>query len=179
MKIKVKLFNPKCKLEVNPKGDWIDLRASESFKLDGPKADVLRRGNKKEDDINVNYREVHFTSQLIPLGIAMELPKGYEAVINPRSSTFNKFHITSYNNQGVIDNTYNGNDDQWKFAATAYKRTTINAGDRICQFRLQLSQFATPWQKIKWLFSNPKIKFIYVDSLSSRNRGGFGSTGIN
>lgn len=177
MKVKVKLFNPKCRLEITTKGDWIDLRAAESLRIDGPKAGILKRGKKDDDN---NYREVQFTSQLIPLGIAMELPKGYEAVINPRSSTFNKFHVMSSNGQGVIDNSYNGNDDQWKFLAVAYKRTTINVGDRICQFRLQLSQFATPWQKIKWLFTDQsKIEFVYVDNLSNINRGGFGSTGTN
>lgn len=71
--------------------------------------------------------------------------------------------------------SYSGNDDMWKFPAITLKNTFIKKGTRICQFRIQLSQKATIWQKIKWLFSN-KIKLVEVDNLSSTNRGGFGST---
>ena len=72
--------------------------------------------------------------------------------------------------------SYNGNKDEWKFPAIAIKDATIKKGTRICQFRIQLSQKATIWQKIKWLFSN-KIELVQVDNLSDNNRGGIGSTG--
>ena len=78
--------------------------------------------------------------------------------------------------QGVIDNNYSGNDDQWHYVAAPMFNTYINKGDRICQFRIQLSQKATIWQKIKWLFDN-KIEIEYVDNLEDEDRGGFGSTG--
>jgi len=57
------------------------------------------------------------------------------------------------------------------------RETTIEAGDRICQFRIQLSQKATMWQKIKWLFSSG-VELVQVDDLGDNNRGGLGSTGI-
>ena len=78
---------------------------------------------------------------------------------------------------GVIDNTYCGNNDEWKYPAIALRDTIIKRGDRICQFRIQLSQKATLWQKIKWFLSSG-IKIIKVDSLDNNDRGGFGSTGV-
>jgi dUTP pyrophosphatase len=107
----------------------------------------------------------------------MKLPKGIEAHILPRSSTFLNYSITSWNSEGIIDSTYCGPDDQWKFPAIAWNDIIIPKGERICQFRLQLSQKATIWQKIKWLFTN-KIKFEFVDNYEGENRGGFGSTGV-
>lgn len=113
----------------------------------------------------------------IPLGVAMKLPKGYEAVVLPRSSTPKKFGIMYGNSMGVIDNSYCGNKDEWKFPAVAIRPTSIDKGTRICQFRVQLSQKATTWQKIKWLFTSG-VKLVEVDDLGNDNRGGFGSTGV-
>ena len=107
----------------------------------------------------------------------MELPKYFEANIVPRSSTFNNFKIILANSMGVIDSTYNGDGDEWKFQAIALGSTKINEGDRIAQFRIRPSQFAPWWIKLKWLFTN-KIKFVFVDTLNNKDRGGFGSTGI-
>jgi dUTP pyrophosphatase len=94
-----------------------------------------------------------------------------------RSSTPKKFGVITANSEGVIDNTYCGNNDEWKYPALAIKDTTINEGDRICQFRIQLSQKATVWQKLKWLLSSG-VKIVEVESLSGANRNGFGSTGV-
>lgn len=175
MKIKVKLFNPNCALEVLPQGDWIDLRASETVSFEGPKAHTMKRVRK--GGLDTSYRNVTFDSKIIPLGVAMELPKGFEAVVNARSSTFKKFKLLIWNGQGVIDNHYNGDNDQWGFPAIAFADTVINAGERICQFRIQPNQKATMWQKLKWLFSS-KIEIVYVDHLGNDNRNGFGSTGV-
>ena len=73
--------------------------------------------------------------------------------------------------------SYNGDNDEWKFPAIAIRETTIEKGTRICQFRIQLSQKATFWQKLKWLFSS-RVKLVEVDSLNNKSRGGFGSTGV-
>ena len=73
--------------------------------------------------------------------------------------------------------SYNGDNDEWKFPAIAIRETTIEEGTRICQFRIQLSQKATCWQKLKWFFSNG-IKLVEVDSLNNEDRLGFGSTGV-
>ena len=107
----------------------------------------------------------------------MEIPEGYEAIILPRSSTFSKYGIIMTNSAGVIDSSYCGDTDEWRFPAVAFRHSSINVGDRICQFRIQLSQKATVWQKIKWLFSS-KIEFVEVEHLGNADRGGFGTTGI-
>lgn len=169
MKIKVKLFNKNCMFEAIKKGEWIDLKAADTYQLDAPYAHTL---NGKRDK-----REVVFDDHKIPLGIGMKLPKGFEALILPRSGTFNNFGISVVNCQGVIDSSYSGPNDQWAFQAIAFRDTVINEGDRICQFRIQPSQKATIWQKIKWLFTN-KIEFEFVDDYEGEDRGGFGSTGV-
>lgn len=141
--------------QINKKGDWIDLYM--------PK-----------------YEECTYTRGdcgLIDLGIAIKLPKGYEAIIVPRSSTFKNFGIMQVNSVGIIDNTYCGDNDTWKFGYYALKNSSIPPDARICQFRIQLSQKATAWQKIKALFDS-KIVFEEVEFLDGKDRGGIGSTGI-
>ena len=141
MNIKIKYFTDKIeKLRyIDGKSDWIDLRCAEEVKL--------KAGEWK----------------LIPLGVAMQLPEGYEAHVVPRSSTFKNFGIIQTNSMGVIDASYSGNDDQWYLPALAVRDTEIHVNDRICQFRIMENQ--------------PNIVFDEVDSLSSKNRGGFGTTG--
>lgn len=155
MKIKVKVLTDGCMPVINKKGDWIDLRAAKNMSFSLKEA--------------VNY---------IPLGVAMQLPKGFEAIVASRSSTPKKQGMFIPCGIGVIDNSYSGNGDQWHFIAVPLKETKINKGDRICQFRIQLSQKATFLDKIKWLFSN-KIELVQVNNLNEENRGGLGSTGVN
>lgn len=136
------------------KGDWIDLYVAE--------------------DTEVHRRVITY----VPLGIAVQLPKGFEAVVIPRSSTAKKHKVLQANSIGLIDNSYCGNDDEWKFPAYAIgNHVVLHKGDRICQFRIQLSQKATVWQKLKWLFSS-KIKIKQVSTLTNPNRKGLGSTGL-
>ncbi len=174
MKIKIKLLNPLCYIESIKKGDWVDLKAAKNMTFKAPQSGVLHT----RADGN-SYRDVTFDRQLIPLGVAMQLPKGFEAVILPRSSTPNDepkgFGLMLANSEGVIDFTYQGNNDEWKFNAIAIRHTEILEGDRVCQFRIQLSQKATMWQKLRWLFSS-KITIKYVDRLTGHDRGGFGTT---
>ena len=73
--------------------------------------------------------------------------------------------------------SYCGNDDQWMLPVVTLKKTSIALNTRLCQFRIQLSQKATMWQKLKWLLSSG-IKLVEVDSLNNNTRGGFGSTGL-
>ena len=101
--------------------------------------------------------------KLIPLGVAMELPKGYEAHIVPRSSTIKNFGIIQTNHQGVIDSSYCGDNDEWKMPVYAMRDTHIEVNDRICQFRIMENQ--------------PKIQFEEVKALTGVDRGGFGTTG--
>lgn len=140
--IKIKYFNDKIdKLEhiEGTKSNWIDLRAAEEI--------TLKTGEFK----------------LIPLGVAMELPKGYEAHIVPRSSTFKNYGIIQTNHQGVIDHSYCGDNDQWYMPVYATRDTQIHMNDRICQFRIMKIQ--------------PQIHFEEVCHLGGIDRGGFGNTG--
>lgn len=121
-------------------GDWIDLRCAEDVEL--------KAGEFK----------------LLNLGISMELPKGYEALVVPRSSTFKNFGILLVNSVGVIDNSYCGQEDIWRFPAMALRDTVIHKNDRICQFRIVRNQ--------------PELIMKEVDQLTGENRGGIGSTGI-
>ena len=174
-KIKVKRINKNIPLpEVIEKGDWIDLRAAETVHLNAPQAGTLKRHTV--DGVEVSHRDVTFDSKLIGLGVAMQLPKGLEAVALSRSSSFKNFGVILANSEGVIDQPYCGDNDEWRFNAIALRDTTINEGDRICQFRVQLSQKATMWQKIKWLLSSG-IEIVEVDELDNPDREGIGSTG--
>ena len=111
--IKVKYHDPDLtRMEINPTGDWIDLRAAETVEL--------KKGDFK----------------LINLGVSMKLPEGYEAHLIPRSSTFKNYGIIQTNSMGLIDNSYCGNDDIWKLPVYATRDCIINKNDRICQFTI-------------------------------------------
>lgn len=140
-KIRIKYFTDKIEklAYIDGKSDWIDLRAAEDIDL-------------KEGEW-----------RLIPLGVAMELPKGYEAHIVPRSSTYKNFGIIQTNHQGVVDCSYCGDNDQWYMPVLAMRDTHISLNDRICQFRIMKNQ--------------PKLEFDEVTHLEGADRGGFGSTG--
>lgn len=141
-KIKVKYFDKDIeKLKITPNGDWIDLRSAETVHL--------KKG------------EFH----LIPLGVGMKLPEGYEANIVPRSSTYKNFKIIQTNCFAVIDNSYSGDSDQWFYPVVAMEDTIIHKNDRICQFRIN--------EKM------PMVEFKEVEHLDEVSRGGFGSSGIN
>ncbi len=140
--IKIKYFTDKIdKLAyIGGKSDWIDLRAAK--------------------DVDMKAGEF----KMIPLGVAMKLPRGYEAHLVPRSSTFKNFGIIQTNHMGVIDEAYCGGNDQWHFPAYALRDTHISVNDRICQFRIMEHQ--------------PEVVFDEVLELESQDRGGLGSTGI-
>lgn len=170
MEIKVKLFEGGKMPQINDKGDLFDVFSRTEVTLIAPQAGVQKQVNNKK------LRDVDFDNTLIPLGFAMEIPKGFKANLYPRSSTYKKWGIIFGNHVGQIDSSFRGNDDEWLINAIALKSTTIKAGDKIAQFEIVPSSKATKWQKLKWLFSS-KIKFTQVDSLTNQNRGGFGSTG--
>lgn len=156
LKIKVKEITEGCMPEIIEQGDWIDLKLAEDVRFTGSE---------------VQSRKIKY----LPLGIAMELPKGFEAYVLPRSSTPNKWNIELANSQGVIDESYKGNEDEWNYIAKAFKATEIPKGTRICQFRIMPKMNAGILTKLKWLFSNG-VELIKVDNLNNDNRGGIGST---
>ena len=176
MKIKVLEKTEGCMPVIFKQGDWIDLRLAEDVTLHCPKACKLHRRKDKGKEINMEERtrDVIFESCIANLGICMQLPEGYEAPVIPRSSSFKKYGILQTNSYGLIDCSYCGDEDEWKMPMVATRTVTIPKGTRIAQFRIQLSQKATVWQKIKWLLSSPKISFIKVDSLGNKNRRGLG-----
>lgn len=154
--------------EIKKKGDWIDLRAAETIELSAPYAIQARKDKS---------RKVIFEQAVIPLGIAIQLPKGCEAIVDSRSSIYKNFFVMLANGQGVIDNSYCGDKDQWFAQVIAFADTKIEAGDRICQFRVQLSQKASVWQKLKWLLSSG-VEIKIVNELGNPNRGGHGHSGV-
>lgn len=139
MMIKVRYHADIQPIEKLSNGDWIDLRAAE----------------------DVAIQEGEF--RLISLGVSMKLPDGYEAHVVPRSSTFKTWGILQANHMGVIDNSYCGDNDIWKFPAIATRYVKIHKNDRICQFRIVKKQ--------------PELEFETVEHLNNPNRGGFGSSG--
>lgn len=175
LKIKIRVLTEGCMPEINPIGDWIDLRSSIDIDLLAPQAGTLKKSIINGEEIN--HRDVTLETYYIPLGVAMQLPAGYEAVVNSRSSGPKKAGLFIPNGQGIIDNIYSGNNDEWNYVCSPMRTTSIKKGDRICQFRIQLSQKATMWQKIKWFFSSG-VKLVEVEDLQNENRGGLGSTGI-
>ncbi len=124
---------------IDGKSDWIDLRSAMDVEL--------KAGEFK----------------LIHLGVAMQLPEGFEAHVVPRSSTYKNFGIIQTNHCGIIDCSYCGPDDWWYMPVYALRDTVIHKNDRICQFRIMENQ--------------PKLVFDEVDKLDGSNRGGIGSTG--
>lgn len=175
MTIKILEKTSGCMPTIIDNGDWIDLVTAEDITLRGPYSKTLKK-KTKDGQVTERYRDVVAASKLIPLGVCIKVPSGFEALLLPRSSTFKKWGILQTNSQGIIDNSYSGNDDEWKLPVISTRTVTIPKGTRIAQFRIQLSQKATTWQKIKWLFSS-KVKLKQVSSLDSQSRGGFGSTG--
>lgn len=150
MQIKIKYHTNIDQLEYigGDKSNWIDLRSAE--------------------DVFIPVGEY----RLISLGVSMELPEGYEAHVVPRSSTFKNFGIIQTNHMGVIDHSYKGDGDVWRFPAyclvgkdviNGQAGTLICKNDRICQFRIVEKQ--------------PDFTFVTVDNLGNIDRGGIGSTG--
>lgn len=138
-KIRIKYLRDIEKIERIPFGDWVDLRCAEDT--------IIKAGEYK----------------MIPLGVAMELPMGYEALVAPRSSTFKKYGMILVNSIGVIDESYHGDGDEWHFLAYAMRDTFIPKNERICQFRIIEHQ--------------PDVEMVEVETLGYADRGGIGSTG--
>lgn len=175
LKIKVKVLTEGCMPVISENGDWIDLRSAINITIPAPQANVLKR--KTIEGKKVGHRDVEIPTYYIPLGVAMQLPQGFEAIIDSRSSGPKKLKIFIPNGQGIVDNTYNGDKDEWNYICSPMEATSIKKGDRICQFRIQLSQKATFWQKLKWFLCSG-VELIRVDSLNNENRGGLGSSGV-
>lgn len=140
LQIKIKYLTDAIdKIQKIKVGDWIDLRSAQEVEL--------KKGQQ----------------YYIPLGVAMELPKGYEAWLTSRSSMSKKFNIQHSDDLGVIDNSYCGDGDEWKLPVVALEDTVIHVNDRICQFRIHEVM--------------PEVELVEVETLGNPDRGGLGSTG--
>ena len=124
---------------IDGKSDWIDLRVAE----------------------NVSMKQGEY--RLISMGISVEIPKGYEMLIVPRSSAYKNFGILQTNAMGVVDESFCGDNDIIHMPILAMRDTEIHINDRIGQFRLMPHQ--------------PEVHFIEVNHLDNEDRGGFGTTG--
>lgn len=140
MTIDVKYHADIYPLKMTTNGDWCDLRAAEDVEF--------KAGEYK----------------LISLGVSMQLPPGYEALVIPRSSTFKHWGLLQTNSCGLIDNSYCGDDDIWQFPALATRDVLVEKNSRICQFRIQKKMDA--------------VNFNTVIALNNTNRKGFGSSGV-
>lgn len=141
MEITIKYFDGQIdKVQKIAQGDWIDLRS------------------------RINYEGKAGEYKQLPLGVAMKLPEGYEAIVAPRSSSFKKFGFIQTNGIGVIDESYCGNLDEWLLPVYFVHDGEIKKGDRICQFRIQKKM--------------PEVEFKQVHDLNYATRGGLGSTGV-
>ncbi|MCR6513635.1 MAG: dUTP diphosphatase [Clostridium sp.] len=148
MEIRIKYFEGAVRLKKIAKGNWIDVYANKDM--------FIKEGERA----------------MIPLGFALELPKGYEAHLAPRSSTFKTWGIIQTNSVGVVDDTYIGDNDQWHMPVFCLqgkdlnedvKGTFIKRGDKIGQFRTMEVM--------------GDIELLEVDSFGNEDRGGFGTTG--
>lgn len=139
--IKIKYIRDTPKLKPITIGNWIDLYVGE--------------------DTHIKHNEY----ACVPLGVAMQLPEGYEAIIAPRSSTFKRYGLIQVNGIGIIDESYNGDCDEWCMPVYALAGDVyITKGTRLCQFRVIKHQ--------------PVCFFDEVTTLGNTDRGGFGVTGL-
>lgn len=111
------------------------------------------------EDVTINPGEV----VLIPLNVAIEVPKGYFVLLVGRSSTY-KLGIICANGLGIGDSDYCGDNDEYKFPALNYTKEVVHIekGTRCCQMLILPVQ---------------QVNIQDVEHLDNTDRGGFGTTG--
>ena len=112
-----------------------------------------------ENDITLKPLE----RTLVPTGIYIAIPEGYEVQIRPRSGLSIKHGITLINCVGTIDSDYRG-ELRIPVVNLSNEEYTISSGDRICQMILQK-------------YENINFEEVEVLDATDRNDGGFGHTG--
>jgi dUTP pyrophosphatase len=106
-----------------------------------------------------------FERNLIPTGLFMELPVGFEAQVRPRSGLAIKQGITCLNSPGTVDSDYRG-EIKVILVNLSTEVQVINPGDRIAQMVIQKVE------KLAW-------NLVDEITVTERNAGGFGHTGTN
>lgn len=114
-------------------------------------------------DINEPIMLKPLERALVPTGLYIELPEGYEAQIRPRSGLAAKHGLTVLNSPGTIDADYRG-EIRVILVNLSNEEFTINDGERICQMIIA---------------AHVQVKWEETDSLdeTERGAGGFGHTG--
>ena len=103
--------------------------------------------------------------QMIPTGLFIQLPDGYEGQVRPRSGLANKQGITCLNSPGTVDSDYRG-ELKVILINLSDQQQIINHGDRIAQLVI------AKVEKVNW-------ELVQQLNLTDRGNGGFGHTGIN
>ncbi len=177
LELKIKMVDKNLtKIGGDIPGEWYDLRLSSLKSVNGIKLFEIENMDNFTEEF---YKKTRLFPKYVPigsnsiyykkgdvlqlgLGIATELPEGYEAIINPRSGTFKNYGFLLTNSTGIVDNTYRG---EWMAMVYCTRDGEIKYDDRFLQFRIQKQQ--------------PEAKIVFVDELTETERGsgGFGSTG--
>lgn len=166
-KVRIKKIRPSAKLPVKNNGNWYDCFVNKISLVSGGKLQITFNENVFDniDELGgippIRYKRGDVL--ICSLGFAMELGKGYEAHILPRSSTFAKKGLILTNSVGLIDSNYCGDTDEWLAVFYATRPGSIKVHDRLVQMTIQKS--------------NPNIDFEEVDELGNPDRRGYGSTG--
>ncbi len=127
-------------------------------------ATELSAGMDIKADINTPVEIGSLERVIIPTGLFIELPCGYEAQIRPRSGLAAKYGVTVCNSPGTIDADYRG-EIKVILVNLSKDKFVINPGERIAQMII------AKYEKIEWLETAELEDTV-------RGGGGFGSTGI-
>lgn len=138
LKIKVKVLVEGCMPEINKLGDCIDLRSAVDMDIPVPQSGTLKRRTDQEGN-EVGYRNVTMETYYVPLGVAMELPKGFTAKILSRSSTPRKVGLFIPNGLGFVDNLYKGEEDEWNYICSPLRETSIKRGTESVNLKSDLA----------------------------------------
>ena len=140
-KIKIHYFSPDApRLQLTKTGDWIDLYCAQDM--------TLHAGD----------------FALVPLGVSMQLPEGYEAQVRPRSGLALKHGITVLNSPGTIDSDYRG-ELMVLLINLSQDPFTVNDGERIAQLVIARHEQAV-------------LTAVEVLDETERGAGGYGHTGV-
>lgn len=101
---------------------------------------------------------------IIKLGFALELPKGHELHLLPRSSTFKHTGLLLTNSMGIGDDSYIGDNDEYRAMFYATRDGEISIGDRVVQMRVEKSM-------------GDLYTFEEVEHFGNDDRGGYGTSG--
>ena len=169
MKIRIKKMRENAKLPEFKNGNWMDCYISKIGKVDRC---TLSLGGEFDFKKDVDWYDENSTN-LIPyeagdalvfkLGFALELPKGKELHLLPRSGTCRKYGLILTNSMGIGDDTFVGDNDEYMAVMYATRSGSVKVGERLLQ--------------IKIVDSMEKMEFEEVETFGNKDRGGYGSTG--